>query len=103
MSVNSNIDIISNNSDDFDIDEFNHYLALSKKSFPDVDLSLIQFSVASYLIYDVKGIKRPDETNEEFIRVNNKIEELIKNTKQITKEIEENQKKACEASVIESS
>ena len=99
MSLTSNIE--EDFEGDFDIHLFNNYLVLAKKQYPDIDITLLQYSIASYMFYDVKGIKRPDDTNEEFIRVNNKIEELIKNTKIITKEIEDNQKKACEESATE--
>lgn len=78
---------------DFNIDDFYNLLVLAKKQFPNVDTTLLQFTVGSYLMYEVGGIPKPDDNQEEFVNVNRKLAELIQNTKEITKEIEENDKR----------
>lgn len=69
------MDNFDNNN--FDIDLYNHYLVLAKKSFPDVDINLLEYSTACHLIYDINGIKRPDENHPDFIKANEKIKELL--------------------------
>lgn len=77
---------------EFNLDDFYNLLVQAKKQFPKVDNTLLQFAVGSYLMYEVGGIPKPDDSNEEYINVNRKLAELIENTKEITKEIEENDK-----------
>ncbi len=45
--------------------------------------------VASYLIYDVEKQERPSEENEDFIKGNQIIQELIEKRKIIDKELSE--------------
>jgi len=78
---------------EFNLDEFYNLLCDAKKQFPNVDTTLLQFAVGSYLMYEVGGLPKPDDSNEEFVNVNKKLAELIQNTKEITKEIEENDKR----------
>lgn len=78
---------------EFNLDDFYNLLVQAKKQFPKVDTTLLQFAVGSYLMYEVGGIPKPDDSNEEYINVNRKLAELIENTKEITKEIEENDKR----------
>jgi hypothetical protein len=73
----------------FDTKEYYHYVKLAKEGFKDVDLHLIEFAIAEYFIYTVKGIERPKDDTEDFIRAKEKIEKLIEDTRKITKELEE--------------
>lgn len=65
----------------FDLNEYNHLLMLAKRDFKDVDIHLLEYLIASYLIYDSKGITRPTEDNEEFKRVQNKLNQLLEQQK----------------------
>jgi len=78
---------------EFNLDEYYNLLVQAKKQFPKVDNTLLQFAVGSYLMYEVAGLPKPDDSQEEFINVNRKLAELIENTKEITKEVEENDKR----------
>jgi len=73
----------------FDLDEYNHYVKLAHDSNKDIDIHLIEYIVASYLIYDKNGIDKPDENHPDFIKQNEKIKELIEETKKIVKELDE--------------
>lgn len=73
----------------FDKNEYYHYIKIAKEQFKDVDLHLIEFAIAEYFIYTVKGIERPKEDSDDFIRAKEKIEKLIEDTRKITKELEE--------------
>lgn len=66
-----------------DIEEYNHYLNLASTQYKNVDINLLEYSVASYLIYDKNGIERPETNSKEFILRNEIIEKLIENTKNI--------------------
>lgn len=78
---------------EFNLDDFYNLLVQAKKQFPNVDNTLLQFAVGSYLMYDIGGLPKPDDNQEEYVNVNRKLAELIENTKEITKEIEENDKR----------
>ena len=78
-----------------EIDKFNRetidkYLEILVKKYPKVDLHLLEYIVASYLIYDVEKQERPSEENEDFVKSNKVIEELIESRKRIDKELSEN-------------
>jgi hypothetical protein len=77
------------NKMEFDLDEYIHYVKIASDKYKDVDIHLLEFIVASYLIYDKNGIEKPDENHPEFIKQNEKIKELIENTKNIVKELNE--------------
>jgi hypothetical protein len=73
-----------------EIDKFNRetidkYLEILVKKYPKVDLHLLEYIVASYLIYDVEKQERPTEENEDFIKSNKAIEELIEQQNKIKK------------------
>jgi hypothetical protein len=53
------------------------YLQILVKKYPKVDLHLLEYVVASYLLYDVEKQEKPKEVNEDFIKANKVIEELI--------------------------
>jgi hypothetical protein len=65
------------------VDLFNHLCSMAKEKNPTVDINLIEYSVASYLYYDVNKIEKPIDENEDFIKSNNKIKELIEETKKV--------------------
>ncbi len=71
----------------FDTNEYYHYIKIAKEQFKDVDLHLIEFAIAEYFIYTVKGIERPKEDSDDFIRAKEKIEKLIEDTRKITQEL----------------
>jgi len=73
----------------FDLDEYNHYVKLAYDSHKDIDIHLLEYIVASYLIYDKNGIEKPDENHPDFIKQNEKIKELIQETRNIVKELDE--------------
>jgi len=76
----------------FDIDEYNHFVKLTKDAYKDIDLNMIEYIVGSYLFYDKMGFKKPDENSPEFIKQNENIKKLIENTKKIEQELFENNK-----------
>jgi hypothetical protein len=76
------------NKTELDTDLYYHYVVLAKKLFPDTDLHLIEYSIACHLIYDIRGEKRPDENTPEFIRANERINQLILDTRKLTKEMD---------------
>ena len=76
-------------SDKFNRETIDKYLEILIKKYPKVDLHLLEYIVASYLIYDVEKQERPSEENEDFIKGNQVIEELIEQRKRVEKELSE--------------
>ena len=74
-------------SDKFDRETIDKYLEVLVKKYPKVDLHLLEYVVASYLLYDVEKREKPIEENEEFIRANKVIEDLIAQRDKINKEL----------------
>jgi hypothetical protein len=74
-------------SDKFDRETIDKYLEILVKKYPKVDLHLLEYVVASYLLYDVEKREKPIEENEEFIRANKVIENLIAQRDKINKEL----------------
>ena len=74
-------------NDKFDRETIDKYLEILVKKYPKVDLHLLEYVVASYLLYDVEKREKPIEENEEFIRANKVIEELIEQRERINKEL----------------
>jgi hypothetical protein len=74
------------NKTELDTDLYYHYVVLAKKLFPDTDLHLIEYSIACHLIYDIRGEKKPDENTPEFIRANERINQLILDTRKLAEE-----------------
>jgi len=73
--------------DKFDRETIDKYLVIAKKQYPDIDTHLLEYAIADYLIYDVEKKERPKDDNEDFIRANKVIEELIEQKRIIDKEI----------------
>ena len=74
-------------NDKFDRETIDKYLEILVKKYPKVDLHLLEYVVASYLLYDVEKREKPIEENEEFIKANKVIEELIAQREKINKEL----------------
>ena len=74
-------------NDKFDRETIDKYLEILVKKYPKVDLHLLEYVVASYLLYDVEKREKPIEENEEFIRANKVIEDLIAQRDKINKEL----------------
>ena len=74
-------------SEKFDRETIDKYLEILVKKYPRVDLHLLEYIVASYLLYDVEKRDKPKEENEEFVKANKVIEELIEKRKIIDKEL----------------
>ena len=74
-------------SDKFDRETIDKYLEILVKKYPKVDLHLLEYVVASYLLYDVEKREKPIEENEEFTRANKVIEKLIAQRDKINKEL----------------
>jgi hypothetical protein len=74
-------------NDKFDRETMDKYLEILVKKYPKVDLHLLEYVVASYLLYDVEKREKPIEENEEFIRANKVIEDLIAQRDKINKEL----------------
>ena len=74
-------------NDKFDRETMDKYLEILVRKYPKVDLHLLEYVVASYLLYDVEKREKPIEENEEFIRANKVIEELIEQRERINKEL----------------
>ena len=72
--------------DRFDRQTIDKYLAMAKKQYPDVDIHLLEYAIADYLIYDVEKNERPTKDSEDFIRANKVIEELIEKKRILDKE-----------------
>lgn len=81
-------DIEIKNKMEFDLEEYKHYVKLAHDSHKDVDIHLLEYIVASYLIYDKNGIERPNENHPDFIKQNEKINELIEETRKIVQELD---------------
>ena len=60
---------------------------MAKKQYPDVDVHLLEYAIADYLIYDVEKNERPTEHNEDFIRANKVIEDLKEQKRILDKEL----------------
>ena len=73
----------------FDRETIDKYLEILVKKYPRVDLHLLEYIVASYLLYDVEKQEKPKEENEEFVKANKVIEELIEQRKRVEKELSE--------------
>ena len=83
---------------EFDTELFKTYVKEAKKAFPDVDLNLLEYACGSYIYYDLNGVEKPiDEENNNFINANKEIQELIARTKELDKELERN--KSTEVSI----
>jgi hypothetical protein len=76
-------------NDKFNRETIDKYLEILVKKYPKVDLHLLEYIVASYLIYDVEKQERPSEENEDFIKGNQIIQELIEKRKIVDKELSE--------------
>jgi hypothetical protein len=74
-------------NDKFNRESIDKYLEILVKKYPKVDLHLLEYVVASYLLYDVEKREKPIEENEEFIRANKVIENLIAQRDKINKEL----------------
>jgi hypothetical protein len=77
-------------NDKFDRETIDKYLEILVKKYPKVDLHLLEYIVASYLLYDVEKQEKPKEVNEDFIKANKVIEELIEQRNKVNKELSEN-------------
>ena len=76
-------------NDKFDRETIDKYLEILVKKYPKVDLHLLEYIVASYLLYDVEKQEKPKEENEDFIKANKVIQELIEKREKINKELNE--------------
>ena len=76
-------------SDKFNRETIDKYLEILIKKYPKVDLHLLEYIVASYLLYDVEKQEKPIEENEDFIKSKKVIEELIEKRKIIDKKLSE--------------
>ena len=76
-------------NDKFNRETIDKYLEILIKKYPKVDLHLLEYIVASYLIYDVEKQERPSEENEDFVKSNQVIEELIEQRKRVEQELSE--------------
>ena len=70
-------------SDKFNRETIDKYLEILVKKYPKVDLHLLEYIVASYLLYDVEKQEKPEGENEDFIKSNQVIEELIEQRKRV--------------------
>ena len=73
--------------DKFNRETIDKYLEILVKKYPKVDLHLLEYVVASYLLYDVEKQERPTGENQDFVKSNQVIEELIEQRKRIEKEL----------------
>ena len=73
--------------DRFDRPTKDKYLVMAKKQYPDIDIHLLEYAIADYLIYDVEKNERPTEDNEDFIRANKVIEDLKEQKRILDKEL----------------
>jgi len=74
-------------NDKFDRETIDKYLNILVKKYPIVDLHLLEYIVASYLLYDVEKREKPTGESEDFKRDNKVIEELIEQRKRVDKEL----------------
>ena len=70
-------------SDKFNRETIDKYLEILVKKYPKVDLHLLEYIVASYLLYDVEKQEKPEGENDDFIKSNKVIEELIEQRKRV--------------------
>ena len=77
-------------NDKFDRETIDKYLEILVKKYPKVDLHLLEYIVASYLLYDIEKQTKPEGENEDFIKANKVIEELIEQRNKVNKELSEN-------------
>ena len=76
-------------NDKFNRETIDKYLEILVKKYPKVDLHLLEYIVASYLLYDVEKQEKPEGENEDFIKANKVVEELIEQRKRVEKELSE--------------
>ncbi len=76
-------------NDKFNRETIDKYLEILVKKYPKVDLHILEYIVASYLLYDVEKQEKPKEENEDFTKANQVIEELIEQRKRVEKELSE--------------
>jgi hypothetical protein len=76
-------------NDKFNRETIDKYLEILIKKYPKVDLHILEYIVASYLLYDVEKQEKPEGENEDFIKSNQVIEELIEQRKRVEKELSE--------------
>lgn len=81
MTTKEDIDI--KEKFEFDLEEYTHYVKLAHNTNKDIDIHILEYIVASYLIYDKNGVKKPDENHPEFIKQNETIKQLIEDTRKI--------------------
>ena len=68
-------------NDKFNRETIDKYLEILVKKYPKVDLHILEYIVASYLLYDVEKQEKQEGENEDFIKGNQVIEELIEKRK----------------------
>ena len=73
----------------FDRESIDTYLEILVKKYPKVDLHILEYIVASYLLYDVEKQEKPEGESEDFIKSNQVIEELIEQRKRVEQELSE--------------
>ena len=56
-------------SDKFNRETIDKYLEILIKKYPKVDLHILEYIVASYLLYDVEKQEKPEGENEDFIKL----------------------------------
>ena len=76
-------------NDKFNRETIDKYLEILVKKYPKVDLHILEYIVASYLLYDVEKQEKPEGENADFIKSNQVIEELIEQRKKVEKELSE--------------
>ena len=74
-------------NDKFNRESIDKYLEILVKKYPKVDLHILEYIVASYLLYDVEKQEKPEGENEDFIKSNQVIEELIEQRKRVEREL----------------
>jgi hypothetical protein len=76
-------------NDKFNRETIDKYLEILVKKYPKVDLHILEYIVASYLLYDVEKQEKPEGESEDFIKSNQVIEELIEQRKRVEQELSE--------------
>ena len=76
-------------NDKFNRESIDKYLEILVKKYPKVDLHILEYIVASYLLYDVEKQEKPEGESEDFIKSNQVIEELIEQRKRVEQELSE--------------
>jgi hypothetical protein len=59
---------------------------MARKEHPSIDIHLLEYIIASYLINDVEKQEISTEENQDFIKANEMIEKLIEQKREIDKE-----------------